>query len=131
MCCFTTVSESSVFFPTTGTCTPPTNWTRGPQRKQVMDLLFYTISLIYRWWWSTNKGSEEEVNMVRKQCRFQNVQNISKIKCFMRKEMHATCLLDLKDTHNEFCWETLNMNRNFVCLQEQPVYIERNFLTQA
>lgn len=27
---------------------------------------------------------------------------------------NALCLLDLKNTHNEFWWETLNVNRNFV-----------------
>lgn len=34
----------------------------------------------------------------------------------MRTNVHSKCLLDLKDTHNEFWCETLNANITFLCL---------------
>lgn len=32
--------------------------------------------------------------------------------------MHSTCLLDVMETHNAFWRETVNVNRTFVCVQE-------------
>ncbi len=37
-------------------------------------------------------------------------------KCFMRKEVHSICLLDLKHTHNAFWCKYVN--KTFVCVQE-------------
>ncbi len=44
------------------------------------------------------------------QCRNWNNWNNQLCKCFMRKKMHSTCLLELKDINSEFWWKTLNVN---------------------
>lgn len=41
---------------------------------------------------------------------------------FMRREMHLRHFIDLRDTHNMFQRETLNLSRNFARLKENSVF---------
>lgn len=50
-------------------------------------------------------------------------------KCFMRKEMHSTSLLDNKDTHNVFWWVSLYYKLNlFVWPHRAPLILAVNQL---
>ncbi len=44
------------------------------------------------------------------------------LQMFYGKEMHSTCLLDLKDTHNAFWWVTLNVNMFVYKKAPQGIY---------
>lgn len=60
------------------------------------------------------KGNKEE------DCKPANTEaNTQDVKHFLKIcEINSTPVLDLRDTHSVFGWETLNANRTAACLQE-------------
>ncbi len=60
---------------------------------------------------------EEEDRMRYKQCRFQNIQKLAFQMSYEVGNALNVLLLALKDMHNAFWWEKLNVNKALVCLQ--------------